>query len=134
MWHYGDIIFMMVPTSWMTVSIKAEKIDKKLPGYVFLFSGQNIKTSVSVLASEWDFFFRWCGKAIWPTMFIYIAAQMLKTFYYSFTLLRRGPPLCNFNFVFSFTVSSYQEVLWLLFSWKTWKILSILVPISLMET
>ena len=43
LWHYGDIISMMVPTSCMRVSIKAEKIDKKVPGYVFLFSDQNIK-------------------------------------------------------------------------------------------
>ena len=26
-------------------------------------------------------------------MFIYVAAQILRTFYFSFPLLRRGPPL-----------------------------------------
>lgn len=49
------------------------------------------------------FYFQWCGRTLSPTMFIYIMAQIPRTFYFSFISLRRGPPLYSFNFtLFSF--------------------------------
>ena len=49
-------------------------------------------------------FFRSGGWAMWPTMLIYIAAQILRTFYFSFPLLRHGPPSYSFSCCFIFSL------------------------------
>ena len=41
---------------------------------------------------------------MWPTMLIYITAQMLRTFHFSFPLLRHHPPSYSFNYCFIFSL------------------------------
>ena len=98
---HGDIMSMMATTSYMMVLIKAETSDKQVPGYVFLFSGQKQKYIWFHARIRVRFFFQWCSKAIWLTMF-YITSQLSRTFYCSFSLWKRSPPSCNFTFAFDF--------------------------------
>ena len=64
-------------------------------------------------------FLHWCGWTMWPTMFMYVSAQISVTFYFSFPLLRCGPLSNSSNLFFLYTLC--KGVLWLLFSWKTLK-------------
>ena len=64
--------------------------------------------SVFTLTAGW-FFFRWCGQAMWPTMFTCIRIQMLRTFYFSFPLWRHGLPSYSFNFTFVFSALRIKE-------------------------
>ena len=49
------------------------------------------------------FFFRSSGRAMWPTVLVYITALILRTFHFSFPLLRHGPPSYSFNWCFIFS-------------------------------
>ena len=59
-----------------------------------------------MLAATWDSFSdhnaAGLWRTMWRTMFIYIRAQTLGTFYFSITLLRRESQSYNFNFNFIF--------------------------------
>ena len=48
-------------------------------------------TSASVLAARWFCFSPWHGQAMWPTIFIYIAVQIWRTFHFSLPLLKHCP-------------------------------------------
>ena len=54
---HGDIMSMMVSTSYTMVLIKAEAIDKEVPGYIFSFSGQKQKYLCFHASIQVRFFF-----------------------------------------------------------------------------
>ena len=45
-------------------------------------------------------FLHWCDWTMWPTMFMYLSAQISVTFYFSFPLLRCGSLSNSSNFFF----------------------------------
>ena len=59
---------------------------------------------------------------MWPTMFIYITAQILSKFHFSsplsYLILFHCPTAYGFDFTIFFLNSLYEGALWLLFSWK----------------
>ena len=58
-------------------------------------------TFVSALAARCELFFRWRDQAVWPTLLICITAQALRTFHFSFPLLKHGPSSYSFNLTFA---------------------------------
>ena len=73
----------------------------------FQFIGQNKKYPCFHASGRVRLFFQWCDGTMWPMMYILLTAQISRIFYFSFLLLRRGPPLFSFNFT-SF-LYSYKE-------------------------
>ena len=94
------------------------KIDKS---NIFVSNKQSNKgkiknTSVSELLTGWDFLWR-CDSAMWPTMFIYITAPILRTFYFSYPLIWCRPQSYSFDFSFNVLyMKSIWRVLWSLLS------------------
>ena len=87
------------------------KIGANFPAVQFHLAKIKI-TFFSTSASGWDFF-SMMQPGIWP-IFIYIRAHILRTSYFSFSLLRQSPPSQSFNFTFN--VFHYKGVLPLPFS------------------
>ena len=93
--------------------------------YSFTMNSQ-LKLNYSMLGQKMPLFlrywagencFQWCSQAMSPACLLTLQPKYWK---HLTLVVQRSPPWCNFNLV-SHIHTSHAAVLWLHFSWKTYK-------------